>query len=290
MGCWCETCQISGLPISYGEPMVTIVLKKNEYAEHEGGNITYPTDLWEVDSYAIRGKYNDYGVPENMEENALTAELLHKYNSDDIDSLIENIERGEVPDTAVFYILEDVYNEIISMNGLTFKYQENIFRPENKMDVQKEKLDNLIKMMRQHKVENIVAVVDESGFSLKYRIKDEKKLEEMNLSLEKLKSTMPMFLKRVYRRSESMYAPMCDFYDRKGYYDSLTDELKYDYLELNFKKTFEMYMLQKFMMMTRCSFCPRSGKGNQNNNFEMFIEMFEFFKSIAKKEEEKFEE
>ena len=102
MGCWSETCQVSGLPIAYGTPMVTIILEQNPYAEHEGGNVTYPVDLWHVKSFAMRGTYGDYGVPEDLEENGLTAELVHRYNAQDLESLIENIERGGSPGSGGF--------------------------------------------------------------------------------------------------------------------------------------------------------------------------------------------
>ena len=65
MGCWCETCQISGLPIVDGTPMVTIVLEKKPYEVEEGANLVYPVDWYDVKSFAIRGVYGDYGVPED---------------------------------------------------------------------------------------------------------------------------------------------------------------------------------------------------------------------------------
>ena len=175
------------------------------------------------------------------------------------------------------------------MNGLTVKHQEDYYRQDNLLTHQKKQLDKFIRNLHYYDIEHILAVVNEQEFAFKYRIKDEKKLKELNQKFEEIQSMLPNFLKRMTRSSESMTVPCCTFYDGEGYYETLPDEQKYDFIKLTFKGVFEIYMLQRFMIMTRNAFGPRSGKGSQSNNFDMYIEMYDFFKKIAEKENERFD-
>jgi hypothetical protein len=66
MGCWNGTCGITKLPISYGDKIAVVILKKNNF--HKNIAI-YSTDLWTPISPAIYGEYNDYGGIKNINLN-----------------------------------------------------------------------------------------------------------------------------------------------------------------------------------------------------------------------------
>ena len=106
MGCWNETCMISGLPIECGDEVKLVLLVKN--GELINNNIYYPTDLFSPLSFPITGVYDDYGgvedVVEDLNFDIINSYLKSKYKTiiagdgecDDFDltTLIENIERG----------------------------------------------------------------------------------------------------------------------------------------------------------------------------------------------------
>lgn len=59
MGCWDETCCISGLGIKCGDPIrFAVVEKQKDYG------VTYTCDLWRFMTPAFKGIYNDYGTTE----------------------------------------------------------------------------------------------------------------------------------------------------------------------------------------------------------------------------------
>lgn len=75
MGCWDSTCMISNLPIVAGEKIKLVILQPNYGRRDSGeGNIlgmsgyVYATDIMGPAFLPISGKYNDYGMIENIVE------------------------------------------------------------------------------------------------------------------------------------------------------------------------------------------------------------------------------
>ena len=109
MGCWNGTDMITHLPIMAGEKIRVLVLK--QCATEPGcGGVTYAHDLWAPLGPAIKGEYNDYGCPENIEDDVAAKWLNHIlpmndeirkgidghfYEGDDLDEKILAVERGE---------------------------------------------------------------------------------------------------------------------------------------------------------------------------------------------------
>ena len=56
MGCWNKTCGLSGLPIFANEPVVVVVMQKNN-----GNDRSYSSAFWKPIFMPIYAKYNDYG-------------------------------------------------------------------------------------------------------------------------------------------------------------------------------------------------------------------------------------
>lgn len=64
MGCSNSTCMISGLPILYGDPIVTLIIKQNKVGAW--GNECYPDAEATIIAPPIFCDYNDYGGVENI--------------------------------------------------------------------------------------------------------------------------------------------------------------------------------------------------------------------------------
>jgi hypothetical protein len=78
MGCWCETCGVTQLPINHGDEVRLFVLVANgNYRMLSGGGcgggVCYSSDLWSPLGPAIHGYYDDYGGIEDFDENQETA-------------------------------------------------------------------------------------------------------------------------------------------------------------------------------------------------------------------------
>lgn len=96
MGCWNETCALSGLPILAGEEVYFIVLTKNPYKEHEARTGVYIGDFWFPRTMPILARYNDYGNIEDWtpEEQPFIDGILEGFRKDLIQS--EASDRDEI--------------------------------------------------------------------------------------------------------------------------------------------------------------------------------------------------
>jgi hypothetical protein len=90
MGCWNGTCGISQLPILAGQRVWAFLIGVAGYNDSCGpSGHCYSTDLGFPMTMPIRGRYNDYGGIEDIEEN---------YNTEIILSTFLNKERNRFPD------------------------------------------------------------------------------------------------------------------------------------------------------------------------------------------------
>ena len=83
MGCWCETCGITQLPINAGDKCRVFLIVKQNYGEEErGGGHSYSHDVWYPRGFGILGEYDDYGGIENIQEDTCTQVLLNGLKQD----------------------------------------------------------------------------------------------------------------------------------------------------------------------------------------------------------------
>ena len=90
MGCWCETCGVTQLPINAGDKVRLFVLvSEGNYRFCNngggGGGTCYSTDIWAPLGPAIQGSYDDYGSIENIIDN------------DDANYLLDLIKKDWIP-------------------------------------------------------------------------------------------------------------------------------------------------------------------------------------------------
>ncbi len=72
MGSFAMTCAISGLPIEAGDEVKFFLLTENPYVGNKNHNACYSTDWWFPRTFPIDGKYNDYGLVENIKKDFMT--------------------------------------------------------------------------------------------------------------------------------------------------------------------------------------------------------------------------
>lgn len=73
MGCYNVICAASGLPITWSDKVVVLIVTKNRHYKSlkPNDNMFEPFDLWEPLGMPFYAKYNDYGWVEEVEENYL---------------------------------------------------------------------------------------------------------------------------------------------------------------------------------------------------------------------------
>lgn len=110
MGCWNATCCLSNLPISYGQEVYVWLIAPTgvDFSVGMAGNC-HTNDMYYPISYAVEGKYNDYGGVEDIKPGLPVDYIEALFNNkmltcaDDngkeqstIDWLMESVERGKV--------------------------------------------------------------------------------------------------------------------------------------------------------------------------------------------------
>lgn len=78
MGCWNETCGISQMPITHGDPvrLFLIVERSLPRGYKQDVVLNYSSDLWRPFGLPLKGTYDEYGRIENIEEDVMSDFLL----------------------------------------------------------------------------------------------------------------------------------------------------------------------------------------------------------------------
>jgi len=142
MGSYNGTCGISQLPIVYSERVVLLFLKRQKYADTNGGGFCYSTNQYEPICPVIHGTYNDYGSIEDIEDNIVSQSVyklfIDNWGSDftlnneeiergeyfnepskptNIEELINMVNRGCLNEIGFMNLHEELYNLVISEIG-----------------------------------------------------------------------------------------------------------------------------------------------------------------------------
>lgn len=123
MGSWNGTCVLSNLPIRWGSRAVAYVIQYNEWEGAktiQSGGVCYSTTYANPISLPIRGDYDTYGRVENCDGLALElASSVLKIPKDDV---INELERGHLPNHSIVLMLEDVHDRMVaSVNDVMTK-------------------------------------------------------------------------------------------------------------------------------------------------------------------------
>jgi hypothetical protein len=125
MGSWNGTCMISNLPIHSGEDIKLVIIRKNygfSRLDMSAGYI-YTTDIFTPSYLPLSGKYNDYGMIENIVEdwNYVLIEGLLKtqYGKKIV------VDGEEVTDWGIIDVLEGIERNDLQYTGID---DEEVFR------------------------------------------------------------------------------------------------------------------------------------------------------------------
>jgi len=110
MGCWNGTCGISQMPILAGQRIWAFLIGVAGYRDNPSSSgHCYSTDLGFPMTLPIRGKYNDYGGIESIEEN---------YNTELILDIFRDTEGDKFPD------IETLLNDQVERDSYTFYVED----------------------------------------------------------------------------------------------------------------------------------------------------------------------
>lgn len=149
MGCWCETCGVTQLPINAGDKVRVFVMTSEEgyffsKGGAGGGGTCYSTDRWSPIGPPVQGEYDDYGGVEKIvnDDNAKMVEsILAKgwvplTKENDWDEVPKKLELGDYlhyierdrgkfqPRTSkeqhlgIMFVLEDVYQAMVKFDSI----------------------------------------------------------------------------------------------------------------------------------------------------------------------------
>jgi len=87
MGCWHETCALSGMPIHVGDKVMWMMLTGRRQYESNGTLRpgVYPEDFWAPRHLPVVGEYDDYGGVENVENDIFMEMILDMLKIDMVD-------------------------------------------------------------------------------------------------------------------------------------------------------------------------------------------------------------
>ena len=139
MGSWNGTCGLTNMPIMCGEKIALIpIIKCGELTR--GGGYCYSNDLYKPLTTALIGEYNDYGSIKNVENSHFVADFFNtnykeaieevaeregeKY-PDNIEEIIDFIERGYLADMSLMMFHYDIYKRLIDEFSNRKPYKED---------------------------------------------------------------------------------------------------------------------------------------------------------------------
>lgn len=98
MGCWDETCGLSGLPIEYDDKTLLFPLSSSPLYESGQSGFSYPTGLWQPMTLPFYGTYNSYGALENPTciNLGLAQKVFWDYGIEWSESTFDELERGKL--------------------------------------------------------------------------------------------------------------------------------------------------------------------------------------------------
>tara|TARA_R110000796_G_scaffold162503_2_gene279290 strand:- start:6136 stop:7065 length:930 start_codon:yes stop_codon:yes gene_type:complete len=127
MGSWNGTCMISNLPINSGDEIKLVLIRKNSGFNrlNLSGGYIYTTDIFTPSFLPISGKYNDYGMIE---------EIIEDWNYVLIEGLLKDMYGKEIvvdgekmSDWNLYDVLDGIERNNLLYNGID---EEEIFRVE----------------------------------------------------------------------------------------------------------------------------------------------------------------
>lgn len=274
MGCWNGTCMISNLPILNREE-VKLVFLSSYYEKFSLGNNSgycYTTDLLSPAFFPITGKYNDYGIIDDIQKDwayDLTVSILKK-----------TYEAIEVEEKEIVDFSLDEFIRGIERGSLKVCEKNDIFKPSKFSFV----------MIRKDIWDGIV---QNTKNNLNYWNDDMKGEEDLYIDGitfidRKIKSLIDSIdrMKEVFGDDydnrligHGLFFSMEDrFFNKTMHLDYMISNMelvKSDYVELTLIKT--------FLENTRKGWMVQAGKGSQNDDIRPYLLLSDLVKEVSVK-------
>lgn len=297
MGCWCETCGVTQLPINAGDKVRVFVMTSEEnYAFSKGGagggGTCYANDRWAPIGPPVQGEYDDYGGVENIVD-------------DDAARMVEStIAKGWVPLTS-----EHEWDKIPDKLGLS-DYLGYIERDRGKFKPENRKEQHLGLMFVLEDVYQAMANFDSIEAHHYY---EERTYEYMSMSkgltidLKKwYEGQVRMAEFREAKETAHLYELMADMDNGRIFSSYRDDGLKpfkkllqgfaVDKTPFEDKRVqkaiqacLEMLRFQISMTRARKQWMPQSGKGAQQNDLDIYQAINEASAKVISKREAEYD-
>jgi len=113
MGCWNETCGLSGLAIGYGESVALVVTRRfTQYPP----DFRFPDSIFEPVGFPVYGTYDDYGSVEDVENES---QVIEAFGGEP--DVLKHIERGEFLENSYAYsqlmFKRDIFDQVVEAVG-----------------------------------------------------------------------------------------------------------------------------------------------------------------------------
>jgi hypothetical protein len=112
MGSWNGTCGLSQMPIKSGDRIKVVVIQNN-YRPGNASGFCYETGMAKPISFIFNGKYNDYGMIEDIENSPNNKLFLDYFNEKLKESTIKIGDRANCEPDSLINILKLIEREQI---------------------------------------------------------------------------------------------------------------------------------------------------------------------------------
>ena len=292
MGCWNETCGFSNLPIKSGEKVMGFILLMHNIDT----SYAYPNALGTPFALPITGRYNDHGSIENIKENFNTEYIISKIKEyftnnkyvidcddyyipkdwdkatiEDVYTLVERgftVREGKMKSTfASYMVLKNVYDKMTDLSG-----REDLHIYTQKM-TELNDLEDILTMNKNNPLRDVPT--DE--------LTEEQKEKLGELQTEMMDGLSTLLHKKDLHIAGNKMSVM---------FNSFSEVMNGRYF--NYAKTYlpkatldEKDVYVRFasychlMMRMRKTWVPMTGKGSQNEDYELFIKLANLTKEHA---------
>lgn len=313
MGSWNGTCMISNLPIISGEE-VKLVLIHAPYGKEEikKSSYCYPNGIFHPGTFALNGKYNDYGGVEDIEQD-LNFDLIEGYFKSKYKKI--KVEEKELEEFTLYDILEGIERgslEVLTEGDVeTKKMAEGAIKAYSKSgfgsDRIKKEWEELANMDVSEKWRksglNFVMIRKDvwDGIISEHKTEfwnDEPKndndyyqtaQEWVRKRFDKYKKSDGLFKKYENPMSMSGYAGGNIMFMQSFYFSALEksndEEVEY------FKNLMtELVIIDSFLGATRKGWMPVSGAGSQSDEWKSYLLLNKIVDSICNEKIKEYEE
>jgi hypothetical protein len=269
MGCWSETCGITGLPITVGNPCVAFLLVRSELHEHQisPSGYCYADDLWSPLELPVFGTYDDYGGLENIREDNNVRRLLDLLNNRASWASVrieeDSIHGGERKDPVFVDELITVFER--AEMTISFRITDYNYDTDPWEKIESDGPPRPVGLMLAHESAYRKAISDAIKNTGSYRQEVDNEIEEVSA----LQGDIGQLAFVLTSKRDLL----------GGGADGLAEDMKTDLSLLQEARDFILF--RRWIGMTRKFFSPQAGSGSQGTEWGMHASMLRFAADMA---------